>query len=201
MRLLLVRHGQSEWNAARILQGQADIPLSDLGRRQADALAPVIAALKPERAITSDLARAQETAERLGYGHARLEPGLREIDVGIWQGRSIPELQADSPGAYEGWRAGNHRPDGGEEWGGFLTRVEKALHAEIRAGAAKTLLVVCHGGVIRAAVQVLVGLVPARILPASPASLTCLKVGSTEKTARLELYNYRPGQPELGTAD
>lgn len=84
MRLLLVRHGQSEWNAGRVLQGQADVPLSDLGRAQAAALAPTIAALAPDRAVTSDLQRAAATAAILGYPDARPDPALREIDVGVW---------------------------------------------------------------------------------------------------------------------
>ena len=61
MRLLLVRHGETEWNAARRLQGQADIALSDRGRDQARRLRPVIEALRPDRVVTSDLLRAAET--------------------------------------------------------------------------------------------------------------------------------------------
>ncbi|MES2549577.1 MAG: histidine phosphatase family protein, partial [Pseudomonadota bacterium] len=95
MRLLLVRHGQSEWNAGRVLQGQADVPLSDLGRAQAAALAPVVAGLAPDRAVTSDLVRASVTAAILGYTNARPVPALREINVGVWQGRSIPDLIAE----------------------------------------------------------------------------------------------------------
>jgi glucosyl-3-phosphoglycerate phosphatase len=201
MRLLLVRHGQSEWNAGRVLQGQADIPLSDLGRAQASALAPVIAALKPCRAVTSDLSRARETAVRLGHSEARPEPGFREIDVGTWQGRPIAELQAADGAAYAGWRAGTHRPADGEGWADFLNRIENALKAEIAADNAKTLLVVCHGGVIRAALQVLCGLAPRNLLPVGPASLTAIRVDANGAAARLELYNYNPGPPELGAPD
>ena len=84
MRVLLVRHGQSEWNASRRLQGQADIGLSDLGRRQADALKPVIESIAPCRALSSDLERVRETAERIGAPSATLTERLREIDVGDW---------------------------------------------------------------------------------------------------------------------
>jgi glucosyl-3-phosphoglycerate phosphatase len=201
MRLLLVRHGQSEWNAGRVLQGQADIPLSDLGRAQAETLAPVIAALKPCRAVTSDLSRARETAVRLGYGDARREPGFREIDVGVWQGKPIAELQAADSAAYAGWRAGTHRPADGEGWEDFLTRIGAALKAEIEADNARTVLVVCHGGVIRAALQVLCGLPPRNVLPVGPASLTSIRVETYGAAARLELYNYSSGQPELGAPD
>jgi glucosyl-3-phosphoglycerate phosphatase len=201
MRLLLVRHGQSEWNAGRMLQGQADVPLSDLGRKQAATLAPVIAAFEPDRAVTSDLTRARETAARLGHPEASPEPLLREIDVGHWQGRLIDELLADEPEAYAGWRAGTHRPEGGEGWKDFLSRVGAALHGEIAVGQAKTLLVVCHGGVIRAALQALLGLEPRHVLPVAPASLTALRVGPDGRPPRLELFNYIPDHPQLGAPD
>jgi glucosyl-3-phosphoglycerate phosphatase len=201
MRLLLVRHGQSEWNAGRVLQGQADVHLSDLGRAQAASLAPVVAGLTPDRAVTSDLVRASVTAAILGYPHARHEPALREISVGNWQGRSIPQLMAEHPENYAGWRAGRYRPDGGEDWGGFVTRVEGAIRSECGLARAKTLLLVCHGGVIRAAMQAFLGLRPQNVLPVAPASLTILRLDGVEGIAKLELYNYRPEVPELGAPD
>jgi probable phosphoglycerate mutase len=82
MRLLLVRHGASEWNAVRRLQSQADLALSDLGREQARRLRPVTEALVPDQTISSDLVRAAETARLLGATDANLMPGLREIAVG-----------------------------------------------------------------------------------------------------------------------
>lgn len=199
MRLLLVRHGQSEWNAGRVLQGQADVPLSALGREQAAALAPTVAALAPDRAVTSDLLRASVTAAILGYPEARPDPALREIDVGVWQGRAIPDLQAEDAAAYAGWRAGTHRPDGGEDWSTFSARVRQAIGQEAASGGARTLLVVCHGGVIRAALDAFLGLRPQHVLPVAPASLTVIRL--TGDAAKLELYNFRPGPPELGAPD
>ncbi len=199
MRLLLVRHGQSEWNAGRVLQGQADVPLSDLGRAQAAVLAPTVAALLPDRAVTSDLVRASATAVILGHPDARLDPALREIDVGAWQGRAIPELVAEDSAAYAGWRAGTHRPDGGEDWATFAARVQQAILWEVTSAGAKTLLVVCHGGVIRAVLDVFLGLRPRHVLPVAPASLTVLRLNGD--MAKLELYNFRPGPPELGSPD
>jgi len=200
MRLLLVRHGQSEWNAGRVLQGQADIPLSDLGRAQAVALAPLVAGLAPDRAVTSDLARAAATAALLGHADARREPDLREIDVGVWQGRAISDLQAEDPEGYAGWRAGTHRPEGGEDWGSFTARVAGAIRREA-AMEDGTALVVCHGGVIRAVLDAFLGLRPQHILPVAPASLTVLRLAKDSPYAKLELYNFRPGNPELGAPD
>ncbi len=201
MRLLLVRHGQSEWNAGRVLQGQADVPLSDLGRAQAATLAPVVAGLAPDRVVTSDLVRASVTAAILGYPTARPEPALREIHVGVWQGRLISDLIAEDRESYAGWRAGTHRPDGGEDWGAFVGRVEHAIRSECTSLGAGTLLVVCHGGVIRAAMQAFFGLRPQNFLPVAPASLSVLRLDHAGAQARLELYNFHPNAPELGAPD
>ena len=201
MRLLLVRHGQSEWNAGRVLQGQADVPLSDLGRSQAAALAPVVAGLAPDRAVTSDLMRASATAAILGYPSARPEPALREINVGVWQGRSIPDLMAAEAESYAGWRAGSYRPDRGEDWATFVARVEGAIRFECMSLGAGTLLAVCHGGVIRAAMEAFLGLRPRNVLPVAPASLTVLRLAETSSQAKLELYNFCPNAPELGAPD
>jgi glucosyl-3-phosphoglycerate phosphatase len=201
MRLLLVRHGQSEWNADSRLQGQADIALSELGRTQAADLAPVIAGFAPCRAITSDLIRARETAVALGFADARPEPALREHSVGIWEGRVIPEIIAEAPDDYARWRAGTFTPPGGENWGDFTTRTMAAVRAEQEAGDCRNLLVVCHGGVVRALLHGLLGLAPKSLIPAAPASLTTLRLSRSGGPSRLELFNYRPGQIELDAPD
>jgi glucosyl-3-phosphoglycerate phosphatase len=196
MRLLLVRHGQSEWNATRRLQGQADIALSDLGRDQARKLAPVIAAIGPDRAITSDLRRAAETADLLGG--ALPNPALREVAVGDWTGAEIATLIADDPDAYNGWRAGTYAPPGGELWADFRARVAAVIDTEA-ANPCANLLVVCHGGVIRALVEHLLGLPPRHIIPVGPATLTAILLTGTGP--RLELFNYRPDLPEFAAPD
>ncbi len=201
MRLLLVRHGQSVWNADRRLQGQADIALSDLGRRQAADLAPVIAGFAPGRAITSDLIRARETAVALGFADARPEPALREHSVGIWEGRVIPEIAAEAPEAYTAWRAGIFTPPGGESWGDFARRATAAVRFEQDLGDCRNLLVVCHGGVIRVLLHGLLGLAPTAVIPVAPASLTILRLGRNGSPPRLELFNYRPGQIVLDAPD
>ncbi len=199
MRLLLVRHGQSEWNAARRLQGQADIALSDKGRAQARALAPVIAAIRPDAAITSDLARAVETARLILPGPApSATPALREIDVGDWTGAEILHLIAKQPENYQGWRAGTYAPPGGEMWADFRARAANAITT---APQADTLLAVCHGGVIRALLQHFLNLAPARIIPVSPASLTSIRLNGDLSGARLELFNYTASAPEFEAPD
>ncbi|MBW9088792.1 histidine phosphatase family protein [Rhizobium wenxiniae] len=197
-RILLVRHGESEWNAIRRLQGQADIELSARGREQASALAPMVASFNPGLVMTSDLKRAANTAALLGHEDAVHEPLLREQNVGAWTGMEIAQLMADAPGAYAGWRAGTFAPENGEIWADFRTRVGKALDRAITADA-ETVLLVCHGGVIRAALDGVLGLAPARIIPVGPASLTILAFPKDEP--RLEVFNATTFAPEINAPD
>jgi probable phosphoglycerate mutase len=199
MRLLLVRHGQSKWNATRRLQGQADIALSDLGQRQADALRPVIDSIAPCRAISSDLERVRETARRIGAENPNFREGLREIDVGDWTGRAIDEIRAEDEAAYLGWRAGTSAPPNGEIWAAFVERVSAVIEEE-RRDPCQNLLVVCHGGVIRAILQHYIGLDPAHIIPVAPASLSAFRLGNG-KPPRLELFNYTPSSIDFGAPD
>jgi probable phosphoglycerate mutase len=99
-RVLLIRHGQSEWNADGRWQGQADPALTDLGRHQAAHAARNLGAV--DAVVASDLQRASETAliigEALGVGPVVLEPGLRERDAGEWSGLTRAEIERDWPG-------------------------------------------------------------------------------------------------------
>lgn len=199
MRLLLVRHGESEWNAARRLQGQADIALSERGCEQARRLRPVVEGLAPDRALSSDLRRAADTARLLGAEPLALTADLREIDVGAWTGESIADIVAREPEAYAGWRAGVHAPERGESWAVFRARAARAVETEAAAGG-RSLLVVCHGGVIRALLEHFLDLSPSRIIPVGPASLTTLRL-SPRGAARLELFNFTAGLPELAAPD
>lgn len=199
-RLLLVRHGESEWNATRRLQGQADISLSETGRQQATALAETVRSLRPDRTVASDLRRAGETATLLGYPEAEPMPALREIDVGAWTGVEIADLIAGQGEAYRSWRAGSFTPPSGESWDQFKSRTSGAV-SDASAGAER-LLVVCHGGVIRALLEAFIGLPPARIIPVGPASVTILAAKSDGRDdMRLELFNYSPLGPVLDAPD
>ncbi len=200
--LLLVRHGQSQGNAMRRLQGQADSPLSETGQVQAEMLLPMIRSLEPDRAMSSDLARARDTAAILGHADAALDPDWREIDVGDWSDRPIADITAADPSAYRGWRAGTHTPPGGESWPHFRDRIRAALERLVD-GEGRRPLVVCHGGVIRAACEILLGLPPSKILPVAPASLTVMTVEPrrSELKARLQAFNLTPGRLVLDAPD
>ena len=186
--LLLVRHGETPWNAARRLQGAADLPLGPAGRAQAAALAPLVAALAPDAAVASDLARARETAALLGFPAAAPDPRWRESHLGRWTGRAASELP---PGHHREWRAGRRTPPGGESWERLGARVGAAL-AELREGGGGAVLVVTHGGPIRRALALLVGLDPDRAVPPRTGSLTIVDL---DGTARLRAYNLTPGRP------
>jgi len=144
-RILLVRHGQSEWNADGRWQGQADPPLSDLGEQQAVAAARAVGMV--DAIYASDLSRARHTAElvadQLGADVA-LDRRLRERDAGDWEGRTRAEIDDGWPGYLETGR----RPAGYEADGSVLQRVLAALDA-IAAAHDGDVLVVTHGGVVR----------------------------------------------------
>lgn len=200
MRLIMVRHGETLWNNQRRLQGQTDEPLSDRGRAQARALAPLIAKSQPKCALTSDLARAAETAGLLGFPQAVREPRLREMDLGAWSGRLVADIEAESADAYRGWRAGTFTPPGAEPWDAFKARVSEAL-SELDGD--QDALIVAHGGVIRAACDALLGLTPERVVPVGPASMTTLALTRSGRgwRGRLEAYNVNGAAPDLDAPD
>lgn len=199
-RLMIVRHGESEWNADRRLQGQANIDLSAKGREQAVALRPVIETLNPDTTICSDLKRAHDTALLVGIADPQCRPELREIDVGEWTGQSIAAIREADAEAYQGWRAGSFTPPGGEGWADFLGRTSQCVLEALKSS--ERLLVVCHGGVIRALLEHLIDLPPKRIIPVGPASLTVLaERPAGSGNMRLELFNYSPLGPVLDAPD
>jgi len=147
-RLLVVRHGRSVWNTQGRWQGHADIPLDDEGMQQAVVAAEVLGAF--DAVWASDLQRATLTAQIIaelhGIGPVLIDPRLRETDVGPWEGLRAHEVEAGWPG----FLAAKQRPEGFEPYPDAAARVLAALvdiAAQHRGGE---VLVVSHGGVIRA---------------------------------------------------
>ena len=161
--LILLRHGQTDYNAEGRFQGQADIPLNELGRSQARAAAEALAGSGIDRIVSSDLARAYETAQalaaRTGAG-LEADPLLREISVGEWQGRTRSEIAEIWPDQLAAWQSGvDMRPPGGESRRESSARVVAAIREIVAgAGAEETLAVVAHGAVLRGAAEELLGL-------------------------------------------
>jgi len=152
--VFLARHGESDWNAANRFQGHSDRPLTALGRRQAEALAAELAEVAALSAIySSPLRRALETAavvgERIGLEPMPLED-LREVDVGAWTGLSRSEVEARFPDAFGRWLAGGEGWEDGESYEAMSSRVMSALLRIAETHPDEELLVVSHGGPIRA---------------------------------------------------
>ena len=165
-RYVLIRHGESVWNGERRIQGNQDPALSDRGRRQADLLVAGLADRLPKSVAavyTSPLRRAAETAERIA-GAFDLpivpEPDFREMRLGRWEGMTVAEIQAAFPGTYEGWLADPqiHPAPEGERLEIFARRVTAAFDRMRAAHPGADLIVVSHGGPIKALVCHVLGL-------------------------------------------
>jgi glucosyl-3-phosphoglycerate phosphatase len=196
--VFLVRHGESTFNAEARIQGQADAPLSDAGRAQARTLVPVLDDLPAPRAISSDLARAAETAALAGRPDAAADERWRERAMGVW----TEALEADLPAAdLAAFRAGRLVPPGAETWDDVQRRVGEALE-ELARGPADA-VVFTHGGCVRAAVTHLTGADPATIAGPANVSVTTLQLAPRR---RVLVFNWsaRPGIPRAsdpGTHD
>jgi broad specificity phosphatase PhoE len=155
-RLVVVRHGVTDWNREGRFQGHLDPPLSDAGRHEARLVAERIGAdpdLLPARIVSSSLARAVETAEAIGAvtGVAvEPDPRLIEIGQGDWEGRTHAELEVSDADRYRAWReaSGIRQPPGGEPIAAATDRVA-ALLADLRSAEPSTICLVSHGGTLR----------------------------------------------------
>jgi broad specificity phosphatase PhoE len=142
--LLLVRHGETDWNREGRLQGQADPPLNDAGREQARAVARRLGTVELDAAYSSDLRRAAETAEVILAGRGvplETHPGLREIDVGSWTGLTRTEIEERFPGMHE---------HDGEARNEFLERLLRTVVGIAERHVGGRVLIVSHGGSLRA---------------------------------------------------
>ncbi|WP_407570632.1 histidine phosphatase family protein [Deinococcus altitudinis] len=163
----VVRHGESTWNVLGRYQGQADVPLSLEGTLQAAMLAERLTGQSFAAVYSSDLARALSTArivsERLeGAPEVRLDPGLREIDVGVLSGKDPPQLRLEHPEYLEALRAdpwATRRP-GGESMEDLYARAGGSFEQMRERHSGGRVLVFTHGGVVRVAVGLALGGVP-----------------------------------------
>jgi probable phosphoglycerate mutase len=161
-RLVLVRHGVTEWNREGRFQGRLDPALSDLGRQQASAVARRIAGdpeLRPARIVTSTLGRAADTAAAIGAAcgvNPELDPRFVELGQGEWEGRTHADLKRDDAERYAAWLTTDREPPGAETVAEGLARVATALGAHAQGSG--TVCVVSHGGTLRLVARLLLGL-------------------------------------------
>jgi len=151
--LLLIRHGETAWNAEHRIQGRLDVPLSTTGVWQAGRLADRLAGEPIDAVVSSDLARARMTAAPVAEAHGLrmvAEPRLRERVFGIFEGKTLDEIAARHPEEFAAWRARDveWRMPGGESGTEFIARVLEAVREVAASHVGRTVAVVTHGGVL-----------------------------------------------------
>ncbi|MBY0342044.1 MAG: histidine phosphatase family protein [Rhodocyclaceae bacterium] len=184
-RLCIVRHGETDWNAQRRIQGQIDIPLNATGRQQAEATAKGLLGLPFAAIYSSDLQRAHDTAAAaaaLLQLPVRPEPGLRERHYGEFQGLTQDEIKARAD--YEryinrdtGFAFGN-----GESLAGFAERIKRTVNDLAQRHAGESLLIFAHGGVLDVIYRIATHrpLETARDFPIPNAALNWVEVGNPD---------------------
>ena len=188
--ILLVRHGETDWNRQRRFQGHADVPLNASGRAQVRALAEQLPREQFAALYTSTLRRAAESAEILGAAlgvdvHPRA--ALREVDVGSWSGLTVAEIEARYPQGFARWR--DWRREGwedGEAYADFSRRVVGALHEIAGDHPGQHVLAVTHGGPIRAALAAALAIPLDKAHDRVAALENCATVRIAVRDARLE---------------
>ncbi|MCE0535800.1 histidine phosphatase family protein [Kineosporia rhizophila] len=165
-RVILIRHGRTTWNATARFQGQTDIPLDDVGvgqaQRTAEALYQQLVGTEV-KILSSDLARAAQTARALAtrlHVEVGLEPRLREVSAGAWEGLTRDEITKVWPDDYAAWRRGDadvRLGNDGETRSEAAERCAAAIVEAEKAMTGGTLVCVSHGGALRGAIFSLLG--------------------------------------------
>jgi len=154
MRLIVIRHGETEWNIQHRYQGQKDSPLTEKGRAQAEAVADRLASEALDRIVSSDLGRAVDTAKAIARRHEGLvwdqDPGLRERDFGILAGYTRSEAAEAHPQEEEGYLNGgvDYRIPEGESLRDVYHRAGRVFDSLAGQYGGQTLCVVTHGGIL-----------------------------------------------------
>jgi len=165
--ILLIRHGETAWNAERRLQGHIDIALNGEGERQAALLGAALAGEPIHHIVASDLARARQTAEAIAAARGArvaIDPALRERCYGGFEGLLYSEIAARFPLEFAAWQARNvdaELPPGnnqGETFRRFHERTTSAIAFHAAAHPGKTIALVAHGGVLECAYRAALGL-------------------------------------------
>ena len=165
-KLILVRHGETDWNAEGRIQGMLDVPLNALGMQQAALTAAELArSIDMADMVSSDLVRTRETttpiAEATGF-EPRFDARIRERNFGVWQGKTYEEWRVLDAVGMARYNAGDpdYGPEGGETASQFLKRCVEAVTDLVLGSLEKTLILVTHGGVVSSMVRHAQGLNP-----------------------------------------
>lgn len=209
MKILLARHGETPWNAEGRYQGRTDIPLSDIGIAQAQALGRRLADVRIDHAVASPLARAAQTA-RLALGEARaamltFDDGFLEIGHGDWEGLLASEIAQRDPERLQAWREAPESVlmPGGESLQMVLDRAWPALARACEGlGADDILLVVAHDAVNRVLLARILGLPLAKLwtFRQAPTTLNLLEGPSVDALEVVRLNDCTHHTPLFGEA-
>lgn len=199
MRLIAVRHGESTWNAIGRWQGSADPSLSDLGRDQAGAVATRLESVAVDAVVSSDLERALQTAAAIADRHGldvEVRAGLRERDVGDWTGLTRAQIEERFPRQWSEYCSHLDPPiGGGETTVAMHARVGTTLHeivSEARSHGRGTVVIVAHGGPVRAVAYAALRIHVEAGLPmalAAPANAALGEIHVDGRGMRLHSYN------------
>jgi probable phosphoglycerate mutase len=164
-RVVLLRHGRTEWNATGRFQGQLDSPLDVMGRAQAMAAAVAVAPMEPDAIVSSDLSRARDTAEIVGAEcgvEIAIDQRLREIYLGTWEGLTRAEARSQYGEEYTRWQTGEDaRRGGGETYAEVGARCVQCIDEWLdKLGPRAVLLIVTHGSAARATIGTMIGMHP-----------------------------------------
>jgi broad specificity phosphatase PhoE len=167
-RLLLVRHGETDWNREKRFQGQIDVPLNDNGRAQAARVADFLQTIPIQAAVTSSMLRPKETAEKILKYHPEvnldLSKALWEISHGRWEGKFEHEIEADYPGLLQRWQTAPETvqmPDGEnlqQVWERAIVAWDQIVETYTNQETSQTILVVAHDAINKAILCHVVGL-------------------------------------------
>ncbi len=161
-KILIIRHGETEWNAERRIQGHRDVPLNERGIRQAERAAAALAGEALAAVYSSDLLRATQTADALAAPRGLVvhpDAGLREAAFGAWEGLDEKQIRARYPEEYRLWRGNSllHRPPGGEGIPEVQARAGAVYDRILSQHAGQSVAIVSHGGPIKALVLYAIG--------------------------------------------
>lgn len=200
IRVLLCRHGETDWNRDHRLQGHSDIPLAASGRRQAATTGAFVRAQRPQLGHVSSLIRTHQTYDQFDLGAAGLGDApqvwdeLREQNLGVWEGAYAAEVRDASPEDFAAWRSGGFTPEGGETQQALAERMGRAFCEIVRQTAAvaptpspdlgfevRTAVAVSHGAALRVLFESMGLIDRSRFIPLTPASVTVIDVPLTDK--------------------
>ena len=153
-RVVLWRHGQTDWNVVNRFQGHSDIPLNEVGEFQAKHAAQILAGMNPTAIISSDLGRARDTAQSLADLTGltvQIDEDLRETNGGLWEGKTGAENRAEDFQNFIRWIDGEDHPAGttGERRSEVAARATKAINDALAGKDDQLLVVTTHGGTAR----------------------------------------------------